>query len=58
VSEDERDIEELLMVIPARKYAALRAFVRRRLGYPSAARLDALARRIGHPGPGMKRRYG
>ncbi|MGD0093592.1 MAG: hypothetical protein ABSE73_27095 [Planctomycetota bacterium] len=52
-SKDERDVEELLKVYPIRKYGQIRKLVRAELGYPSAMYLDTIARRIGHPGPGL-----
>jgi len=54
---DDRDVEELLMKVPEEEYRDLHQLVTEYLGYASAQRLDSLARRIGHPGPGMKRRY-
>jgi len=50
---DERDVEELLRAYPLKRYAQIRKLVRAELGYPSATYLDSIARRIGHPGPGL-----
>jgi hypothetical protein len=55
-SDDERDLEELLMVVSLEEYAGLRQLVTQYLGDALAERLDAIARRVGHPGPGMKSR--
>jgi len=54
---DDRDVEELLMTVPSDGYRDIRELVLRHLGVASAERLDVIARRVGHPGPGMKRRY-
>jgi len=54
---DNRDVEELLLRVAARQYPALRDLVRKHLGPLGAARLDLFARRVGHPGPGVKKRY-
>ena len=56
-AKDERDAQELLRLLPARDYDKVRKMVRQYLGYGSVMYLDSLARSIGHPGPGMKRRY-
>ncbi len=54
---DDKDVEELLTNVRQEHYRELRELVAKHLGRGSAERLDVLARRIGHPGPGMKRRY-
>lgn len=54
---DDKDVEELLMTLPPDGYGAVRDLVQEHLGRASAERLDVIARRVGHPGPGMKRRY-
>ena len=54
---DDRDVEELMMTVPPDGYREIRELVLRHLGVASAERLDVIARRVGHPGPGMKRRY-
>jgi hypothetical protein len=53
---DERDAEELVRKVPARGYPRLRKLVMKELGFLGAQRLDALAGRAGHPGPGARRR--
>ncbi len=55
---DERDIESLILRVPDKGYLKLRSFVRKYLGPVGALRLDALARKAGHPGPGKKPYYG
>lgn len=54
---DERDVEEMLMGVSKGQYPALQELVLRHLGVAGVEHLDFLARKIGHPGPGMKRRY-
>jgi hypothetical protein len=54
---DERDVQELLAGVPPRRYPSLRSSVGHYLGFLGKQRLDTVARRIGHPGPGMKKRY-
>lgn len=56
-TKDEQDAESLILTVPDRGYAPLRALVRRHLGPLGAMRLDAIARRVGHPGPGRKPLY-
>ena len=53
---DDKDVEELLMTVSADGYGEVRDLVQEHLGRASAERLDVIARRVGHPGPGMKRR--
>ena len=55
--DDERDVEEMLLTLSKEDYPGLRKLVLKYLGYASVQHLDVLARGIGHPGPGMKRRY-
>lgn len=54
---DEQDAESLILTVPDKEYAALRTLVRHHLGPVGALRLDAVARRVGHPGPGRKPLY-
>ena len=56
-TKDEQDAESLILTVPDDGYAALRALVKRHLGPIGALRLDAVARRVGHPGPGRKPLY-
>ena len=51
---DDRDVEELLLELPDADYDELRKLVFRHLGELAANRLDNLARRAGHPGPGRR----
>lgn len=53
---DDRDVVEMLMRLGDRGYTPLRRLVRKHLGLVGAERLDAFARRVGHPGPGRLRR--
>lgn len=56
-AKDERDIEELLRLVGVAEYKRIRRMAVRYLGALAESYLDSIARRIGHPGPGMKRRY-
>lgn len=51
---DEADAEALIQTIPDAGYGPLRSLVRKHLGPAGALRLDVLARRVGHPGPGRR----
>jgi hypothetical protein len=51
---DESDVEALVQAVPDAAYAPLRALVRKYLGPAGALRLDVIARRVGHPGPGRR----
>ena len=54
---DEQDLEHLLRTVDGReRYGELRSFVISMIGYGGAVLLDRVARRIGHPGPGMQHR--
>jgi len=55
---DDRDAESLILSVPDNEYPKLRSVVRKYLGPGGALRLDALARKAGHPGPGRKPYYG
>lgn len=54
---DERDVAEMLLRVPGDGYASVRGLVVTYLGRLWADRLDAIARNVGHPGPGMVTRY-
>jgi len=56
-AKDERDVEELLQLVSAPEYKRVRRLAVRYLGALAESYLDVIARRIGHPGPGMKKRY-
>ena len=55
---DDRDVESLILSVPDQAYPKLRSLVRKYLGPVGALRLDDLARKAGHPGPGKKPYYG
>ncbi len=55
---DDRDAESLILSVPDQEYPKLRSLVRKHLGPVGALRLDDLARKAGHPGPGKKPYYG
>jgi hypothetical protein len=55
---DDRDAESLILSVPDKDYPKLRSLVRKYLGPVGALRLDDLARKAGHPGPGKKPYYG
>ena len=55
---DDRDAESLILSVPDQEYPRLRSLVRKYLGPVGALRLDDLARKAGHPGPGKKPYYG
>ena len=55
---DDRDAESLILSVPDKEYPKLRSLVRKYLGPVGALRLDDLARKAGHPGPGKKPYYG
>ena len=54
---DERDAERLILAVSDDEYGKLRSLVRRHLGPVGALRLDVIARRVGHPGPGRRKYY-
>jgi hypothetical protein len=54
---DERDIAEMVLGLPHDAYSPVRRLVVKYLGHLWADRLDAIARSVGHPGPGMVTRY-
>jgi hypothetical protein len=51
---DDEDVSVLLKELDEAEYGEVRTLVRRHLGFGMASRLDMIARRIGHPGPGME----
>ncbi len=51
---DERDIEEMVALADEDEYREIRRTVVEYLGYAMGNQLDRIARRIGHPGPGME----
>ena len=53
---DERDVQELLKTMSAEEYREARRLVEKYLGYVTTQYLDALARKIGHAGPGTRSR--
>jgi len=57
-AKDDRDAESLILSVPDEGYPKLRSLVRKYLGPVGALRLDDLARKAGHPGPGKKPYYG
>lgn len=56
-TKDERDVEEMLRLVSATEYKRIRRMAVQYLGGLAESYLDSIARRIGHPGPGMKKRY-
>lgn len=54
---DERDVQELLVAVPERRYPSVQELVQKYLGYASVQYLDRIAREMGHPGPGLLLRY-
>jgi hypothetical protein len=55
--EDDADVMQLVREVPEEEYRRLQDLVKRYLGYASVQHLDLLARRTGHPGPGMRSMY-
>jgi hypothetical protein len=51
---DDFDVTALLKEVDEKEYQEVRRLVAEQLGYGMAARLDMIARSIGHPGPGME----
>lgn len=54
---DDRDIEEVITIAGEDEYREIRRTVVEHLGYAMGNRLDVIARRIGHPGPGPERSW-
>jgi len=57
-AKDDRDAQSLILSVPDEGYPKLRSLVRKYLGPVGALRLDDLARKAGHPGPGKNPYYG
>jgi len=56
-AQDKHDVEWLLKTIDGRERCVeFRTFVVSMIGYGGAVLLDEVARRMGHPGPGMQHR--
>ncbi len=51
---DERDIEEIVSLADEDEYGDIKRTVVEYLGYAMGNQLDRIARRIGHPGPGLE----